>query len=110
VNRGELLGSLEHIVLLALVQLDGRAHGALIWREIHARTGRDISISAVYATLDRLEEKGYVSSRIGEPTPERGGRAKRLFQLKAAGTRALRVSEQTLRAMTTGPGTRWGTV
>jgi DNA-binding PadR family transcriptional regulator len=107
VNRGELLGSLEHIVLLALVQLDGTAHGALIRREIHTRTGRDVSIGAVYATLDRLEGKGYVSSRTGEPTPERGGRAKRLFQLEAAGTRALRISEKTLHAMTTGPGTRW---
>ncbi len=108
-KRGELLGSLEHIVLLALVQLDGTAHGALIRREIQSRTGRDISIGAVYATLDRLESKGYVSSRTGDPTPERGGRAKRLFHLEATGTRALTTSEQTLRAMTTGAKTRWRT-
>lgn len=106
-NRGELLGSLEHIILLALVQLDSTAHGALIRREIHNRTGRDISIGAVYATLDRLEGKGYVSSRTGEPTPERGGRAKRLFRLEAAGAAALRTSERTLRAMTDGAKTQW---
>jgi PadR family transcriptional regulator, regulatory protein PadR len=106
-NRGELLGSLEHVVLLALARLDGTAHGALIRREIHARTGRDISIGAVYATLDRLERKGYVTSRTGEPTPERGGRAKRLFRLEAAASAALRTSEQTLRAMTIGASTRW---
>ena len=106
-NRGELLGSLEHIVLLAMVQLDATAHGALIRREIHARTGRDISIGAVYATLERLEGKGYVSSKTGEPTPERGGRAKRLFRLEAAGAAALRTSEQTLRAMTVGATPRW---
>jgi PadR family transcriptional regulator PadR len=101
-KRGELLGSLEHIILLALVQLDGTAHGALIRREIQARTGRDISIGAVYATLDRLEHKEYVRSWTGAPTPERGGRAKRLFHLETAGLRALRVSEQTLRSMTVG--------
>src|SRR5262245_14066342 len=89
-ERGELLGSLEHIVLLALIRLDGTAHGTLVRREIEARTGRDVSIGAVYATLERLERKGYVSSSIGEPTPERGGRAKRFFRVHAAGRGALR--------------------
>lgn len=109
-NRGDLLGSLEHIVLLALMRLGGTAHGTLIRREIEARTGRDVSIGAVYATLERLEAKGYVSSKIGEPTPERGGRAKRLFNLEAAGKRALRVSDETLRNMTAGLKSRWGTI
>ena len=99
-NRGELLGSLEYIILLALLRLDGRAHGMMVRREIEERTGRNVSIGAVYATLERLETKGYVSSSIGEPTPERGGRAKRLFRLQAAGRRALQVSEQTIRSMT----------
>ncbi len=72
----------------------------MVRREIEERTGRNVSIGAVYATLERLERKGYVSSSTGEPTPERGGRAKRLFRLQAAGRRALQVSEQTIRSMT----------
>lgn len=99
-KRGDLLGSLEYIILLALVQLDGTAHGTLVRREIEARTGRNVSIGAVYATLERLETKGYISSRTGEPSPERGGRAKRLFHIEAAGQRALQISEQTIRSMT----------
>src|SRR5258708_31312869 len=99
-NRGELLGSLEYIILVALLRLDGRAHGMMVRREIEERTGRNVSIGAVYATLERLERKGYVSSSTGEPTPERGGRAKRLFRLQGAGRRALQVSEPTIRSLT----------
>ena len=109
-KRGELLGSLEHIILLALVRLEGSAHGMIVRREIEQRTGRNISIGAVYATLERLEAKGYVSSFTGKPTPERGGRAKRIFCLEAAGKRALQTSEQTLRSMTAGLTDRWETI
>ena len=106
--RGDLLGSLEHIVLLALVRLEANAYGMTIRREIEERTGRHISIGAVYATLDRLETKGYVSSFVGEPTAERGGRAKRLFQIEADGELALRTSQEAIRKMTLGLGRRWG--
>ena len=106
-ERGELLGSLEHIILLALARLDGSAHGMIVRREIEERIGRNVSIGAVYATLERLEAKGYVSSFTGEPTPERGGRAKRLFRVEAAGKRALQVSEQTIRSMTAGLNGHW---
>jgi PadR family transcriptional regulator PadR len=109
-KRGELLGSLEHIILLALVRLDGSAHGMIVRREIEERTGRNISIGAVYATLERLEAKGYVSSSTGDPTPERGGRAKRMFRVEAAGSRALQVSEQTLHSMTADSKGRWETI
>ena len=109
-KRGELIGSLEHIILLALARLDGGAHGMIVRREIEERTGRNISIGAVYATLERLEAKGYVSSFTGEPTPERGGRAKRLFRVEAAGNRALQVSEQTIRRMAIGLKSRWGSI
>jgi PadR family transcriptional regulator PadR len=109
-KQGELLGSLEHIILLALVRLDGGAHGMIVRREIEQRTGRNISIGAVYATLERLEAKGYVSSFTGEPTPERGGRAKRLFRVDAAGKRALQISDQTIRSMSAGLKERWGTM
>jgi PadR family transcriptional regulator, regulatory protein PadR len=107
--RGDLLGSLEHIVLLALVRLGANAYGMTIRREIDERTGRNISIGAVYATLDRLEGKGYVSSFVGEPTAERGGRAKRHFQIEADGEVALRTSQEAIRKMTVGLGRRWGT-
>jgi len=109
-KRGELLGSLEHIILLALMRLDGNAHGMIVRREIEERTGRNISIGAVYATLERLEAKGYVSSFTGEPTPQRGGRAKRLFRVEASGKRALEVSEQTIGSMTAGLKDRWRTI
>lgn len=109
-KRGELLGSLEHIILLALVRLEGIAHGMIVRREIEERTGRNISIGAVYATLERLEAKGYVSSSTGDPTPERGGRAKRLFRVEAAGKRALQISEQTLHSMTADSKGRWETI
>ena len=104
---GELLGSLEHIILLALARLDGSVHGMIVRREIEERIGRNISIGAVYATLERLEAKGYVTSFTGEPTAQRGGRAKRLFRLETAGKRALQVSEQTIRNMTAGFKSRW---
>jgi DNA-binding PadR family transcriptional regulator len=105
--RGELLGSLEQIVLLALIRLGDDAYGMTVRREIEERTGRDLSIGAVYATLERLESKGYVSSAVGEPTPERGGRAKRHFRIEAAGERALRTTQQAMRNMSAGLKTRW---
>lgn len=106
-RRGELLGSLEHIILLALARLDGGAHGMIVRREIEKLTGRNLSIGAVYATLERLEAKGYIGSFTGEPTAARGGRAKRLFRVEAAGNRALQISEQTLRSMKAGLRNRW---
>ena len=87
--RGDFLGSLEQIVMLAVMRLGADAYGMTVRREIEARTGREISIGAVYATLERLEAKGYVSSFTGEPTAERGGRAKRHFEIEAAGHQAL---------------------
>jgi DNA-binding PadR family transcriptional regulator len=107
--RRELLGSLEHIVLLALVRLKANAYGMTVRREIEERTGRNISIGAVYATLERLQAKGYIGSFIGEPTAERGGRAKRLFRVEADGELALRASQEAIRKMTLGLGRRWGT-
>ena len=83
------LGQFEELVLLALMRLRENAYGVTIRRELAERTGRDISIGAVYTTLDRLERKGYVSSWMGETTPERGGRAKRYFKIEAPGARAL---------------------
>lgn len=107
--RGDLLGSLEQIVLLALMRLESNAYGMTVRREIEERTGRNISIGAVYVTLSRLEAKGYVSSSVGEPTAERGGRAKRFFRIEADGERTLRASQEAIRKMTAGLKSRWGT-
>jgi DNA-binding PadR family transcriptional regulator len=100
--RGDLVGSLEHMVLLALVHLGSNAYGMTVRREIEQRTGRDISIGAIYTTLQRLEDKGYVTSTVGKPTAERGGRAKRIFRLEANGRRALRASQMAIEQMTAG--------
>ena len=83
------LGGFEHVVILALMRLGEEAYGVPVRQEIEARTGREVSIGAVYATLDRLEAKGYVKSRLGEPTPERGGRSKRFFRVTAQGRMAV---------------------
>jgi len=87
--KGELPGAFEQLILLALVRLGSDAYGMTVRREIEARTGRRVSLGAVYATLDRLERKGYVSSRAGEPAPERQGRARRFFRLEPPGEQAL---------------------
>ena len=86
---GDRLGQFEELILLALVRLRENAYGVTIRREIENRTGREISVGAVYTALERLQRKGYVSSRVGDPTPERGGRAKRFFRIEAPGLDAL---------------------
>ena len=83
------MGEFELVVLLALLRLSDQAYGVTVRREIEKRTGRDVSIGAVYATLDRLQSKGYVRSRLADPTPERGGRSKRFFRVTAAGIAAV---------------------
>jgi DNA-binding PadR family transcriptional regulator len=88
-SKGEFLGEFEHVVLLALARLREQAYGMAIREEIDRRTGRDVAIGSVYSALDRMEKKGYVESRVGDPTPERGGRAKRYYQLRRAGVVAL---------------------
>ena len=80
-----LLGTLEQIVLLAAMRLGDRAYGMTVRDEIEKRTGRAVSLGAVYVTLQRLEDKGLVSSRFGEPTAERGGRSKRYYRITDAG-------------------------
>jgi PadR family transcriptional regulator PadR len=105
--RGELLGPLEQLVLLALMRLKDDAYGMTIRREIEERTGRNVSIGALYTTLDRLEAKGYVSSFQGQPTAARGGRAKKHFRLEAKGVEALRVSTDALARMVADLDVSW---
>lgn len=95
----EHLGEFEQIVLLAVVRLGENAYGVPVRREIEKRTRRSLTVGALYRTLDRLEEKGYVKSWFGDPLPERGGRSKRYFRVEALGVRALRQSRDQLAAM-----------
>lgn len=101
-SKGTYLGEFEHIILLALLRLGDEAYGMQVRREIEDRTSRAVTIGAVYATLDRLESKGLVTSTLGEPTAERGGRAKRTFVVTAEGVAALRHSQESLRQMADG--------
>lgn len=93
-GRGRFLGEFEQLVLLAVARLGPDSYGMTIRREIQRRTGRSISLAPVYTTLNRLEKKGYLSSRTGEPTPIRGGRAPRHFRIEPAGVRALEESRR----------------
>ncbi|HEV2863070.1 MAG TPA: helix-turn-helix transcriptional regulator [Pyrinomonadaceae bacterium] len=88
-EQKDYLGHFEEIVLLAVLRLGENAYGAKVRQTVAEATERDVSIGAVYATLDRLERKGYIKSWQGEATPERGGRAKRYFRVEGAGVRAL---------------------
>ena len=83
------LGEFERAVLLALIKLQGSAYGVSIREELESRLRRPLSFGAVYTTLDRLLEKRMVSTYIGEPTPERGGRAKKFFRIEQRGLDAL---------------------
>jgi len=98
-GRQESLGEFEQSVLLAIAHLREDAYGVSIRREIESRTGRSIAVGALYTALDRLERKGYVSSVMSDPTPERGGRSKRHLRLRAAGATALRQSRDRLARM-----------
>ena len=98
--------------MLALLRLGDSAYGMSVRREIETRTGRDIAIGAVYATLDRLEAKGMVESTTGEATPERAGRAKRMFLPTASGLAALQASRDAVASMSKGldlKGLAWKT-
>jgi len=88
------LGDMEHLVLLAILRLGREAYGIPILDEVCARIGREVSRATVYVALKRLEQKGLVASKLGESTPERGGRAKRYFKLKPSGLKALRESRE----------------
>lgn len=87
------LGAFEEMILLAVARLGENAYGVTIRQAVDEATGKETSFGAVYATLDRLQDKGFVSSRQGEATPERGGRAKRYFKIEGAGLAALHEAE-----------------
>jgi len=105
------LGDFEQLVLFAVLRLEAQdgAYGAAIRREIHDRSGRDVSINAVYTTLDRLETKGMLRSWTGEPTPQRGGRRRKCYALRPTGMTALRQAYRTITAMADGLTARLAT-
>ena len=97
--RRDCLGNFELMVLLALLRVGEDAYGVPISREIEKTARRSVTLASVYATLDRLEGKGLVTSTLGEPTPERGGRAKRYFRVTAKGLRDLRETQRSLKKL-----------
>jgi PadR family transcriptional regulator len=89
-------GHFDLMILLAVLRLDDNAYGVPISTEIENTTGRSIALATVYAALERLESRGWVSSRVGESTAERGGRAKRYFRVTAKGVREARDAKRAL--------------
>jgi PadR family transcriptional regulator, regulatory protein PadR len=93
---GSDLGRFEHLLLLAVTRLGDSAYGMTIRQELAEHTGREIAVGAIYTALARLEARGLVKSKLGEPTPERGGRAKRFYRVLPAGTKAVAKAEAAL--------------
>jgi PadR family transcriptional regulator, regulatory protein PadR len=93
------LGEFELMILLTVIRLGDDAYGVPISKELLETTGRDVALGSVYAALDRLEEKELVSSTLGEPTPARGGRAKRYFRATAKGIREAKMTKKALSSL-----------
>ena len=99
---GDSIGEFEKLLLLAVLRLGEAAYGGAIIEELGPRTGRDVSPGAVYVALRRLEDKGMLRSRKGEPTPARGGRAKRYYSVRRDGVVALQAAREAWEAMLEG--------
>jgi PadR family transcriptional regulator PadR len=97
-----MLGELEQLVILGVLHAGREAYGVPVHDEINRRVGRELTLGTIYKTLSRLEEKGLVTSRIGAPTPERGGRRTRCYAVTPAGRRELHASVKALRRMASG--------
>jgi PadR family transcriptional regulator PadR len=106
-TTSEYIGEFEELVLLAILKLGSDAYGAAIIAALED-AGRSTSIGALYTTLSRLEEKGLVSSRLADPTSQRGGRAKKYFKIQASGERALHEASQARRKLSANPGFAFG--
>lgn len=91
-GKEQYLGEFEHTLLLVMLHDGGRQYGAQLRQNLKSLVARDVSIGALYVTLDRLEKKGYITVSQGKPTPERGGRAKRYFEVSAEGQRVLKLT------------------
>ena len=102
-----MLGELEQLVMLAVLRLDDEAYGVAIRREIEQRAGRALTLGTIHKTLSRLEDKQLLESSIGDPTPVRGGRRKRMFSVTRSGRVALRESLDVTRRMARGLDLGW---
>jgi len=98
-SKSKHLGEFEHLLLLAIMRQGNDISGSEVTGELTRRTGRAPARGTMYVTLDRLERKGYLSSAMGDPSPERGGKAKRLYAITPAGLEVLKQSGQALQAM-----------
>jgi PadR family transcriptional regulator PadR len=101
-GANRLLGGFENLLLLAILRLEDRAYGVSIRQELLDQAGKDVAIGAIYTGLDRLEQKGFVKSWTGEPTAERGGKAKKFYSVTAQGKKALNETHGALRGLTRG--------
>jgi len=99
VGNAKSLGEFEHLLLLAILRQGNDISAMDVAGELRRRAGREPARGTMYVTLDRLEQKGYLSSIMGDPTPERGGRAKRLYTVTPSGLQALRSAGRALQAM-----------
>jgi len=108
-KRAETVGQFEQLVLTAVLALDADAYGVTIHVTVSELAARAVRLGAIYVTLDRLEDKGFVSSWLSDPRPERGGRARRHYRLEPAGRRALRESTETAKRMYESVARSWGT-
>jgi DNA-binding PadR family transcriptional regulator len=95
-NKIGYLGELEHVLLWTVIRLGDDAYGMAVRNDLEQRAGRDVARGAVYITLDRLVQKGYLESELGDPSAERGGRARRYFTVTEAGKAALRQARKAL--------------
>lgn len=98
------IGNLELTILLAVARLGAEAYGLALRKDVSSRLGRDYSVGAIYTTLQRLENKGFVTSWMTEPLPVRGGRSRRQFEVTAAGKRAIREAERVANSVWAGVG------
>jgi PadR family transcriptional regulator len=103
----EYLGEFEQLVLLTLLRLGAAGYGVSVREELRLRARRSVSLGTVYKTLLRLEAKGLVTTHLGEPTPERGGRRKKYYGVTAAGRRALAHSLAAIRKLSQGLAAAW---
>jgi DNA-binding PadR family transcriptional regulator len=94
-----LMGTFEQAVMLAIVRLGNGAYGRAILHQVQESLGRSVAAGAIYTTLDRLEERGFVDSRLANGTAIRGGRARRYYRVAAEGSRALSDAQETMAKM-----------
>ena len=107
-GKDRLLGGFEQLLLLAIIRIEDEAYGTTVRRELIQCANKDVAVGAIYTGLDRLEEKGFVESWVGEPTAKRGGRGKRLYRVTSAGRRALADMDRAVRQLSAGLRTEKG--